>query len=153
MRISNHQFFTEVFQQLQIKLEITKGHSPFATEAIKTSVLMWGLFMSSSMKAAMHLGPTFSENLEVYKNTNFEEIQNLFSVTQKLVLEHSEEILDVNTIDSTSPSWTRSTVTHDQVIQWTRAKVRVYSDSVLCLGMMSFHKEAITKWEGQEEEF
>ena len=73
-------------------------------------------------------------------------------MTQNLVLEHSEEILNVNTIESTSPSRTRSTLSHDLVIQWTKAKVRVYSDSVLCLGKMSFHKGAITRWEGQEEE-
>ena len=60
--------------------------------------------MSSSMKAAIHLGPNYTENLEVYKNSNFEEIQNLFNITQKLVLEHSEGILNVNTIEGASPN-------------------------------------------------
>ena len=82
--------------------------------------------MASSMKAAIHLGPNYLVNLEVYKNTNFEEIQSLFNITQKLIVEHSEEILNVHTIESTSPSWTRSELSHDQVIQWTKAKVRVY---------------------------
>ena len=67
------------------------------------------------MKAASHLGPFFGANLEVYKNTNFEEIHSLFNITQNLILEHSEEILHVHTIESTSPSWTRSTLSHDQV--------------------------------------
>ena len=79
--------------------------------------------MSSSMRAAIHLGLNFLKILEVYMNTNFEEIESLFSITQELILGHSEEILNVNTIESTSPSWTRSTLSHDQVIQWTRAKV------------------------------
>ena len=52
-------------------------------------------------------------------------------ITQKLILNHQAEILNVTTIDWTSPSWTRSALTHDQVITWTKAKVRVYSDSVL----------------------
>ena len=68
------------------------------------------MFMASSMKAAIHLGPNYLANLEVCKNTNFEEIQSLFNVTQKLILEHAEEILNVNTIDSASPSCTRSVV-------------------------------------------
>ena len=72
-------------------------------EAMKTNVLIWGLFMSWSMKAAIQLRPNYTENLEVYKKTNFEEIQNLFNITQKLALEHLEEILNVNTIESTSP--------------------------------------------------
>ena len=84
------------------------------------------------MKAAIHLGPNYLANLEVHKNTNFEEIQRIFCITQKLILEHSEEILNVNTIESASPSWARSVLSQDQVIQWAKAKVRVYSDSVLC---------------------
>ena len=81
--------------------------------------------MFSSMKAAIHLGPNYLANLEVYKNTNFEEIPSLFNITQRLILQHSEEILNVNTIDSEFPSWTKSVLSHDQVIQWTKAQVRV----------------------------
>ena len=65
------------------------------------------------------------------------------NITQKLTLEHSEEILNVRTIDSASHSWTISVLSHDQVIQWTKAKVRVYSDSVLCLERMNDSKDAI----------
>ena len=109
--------------------------------------------MPSSTKAAIHLGPNCLANLEVYKNRNFEEIQSLFNITQKLILEHSEEILNVNTIESASPSWTRSALSHDQAIKWTEAKSRVYSDSVQCVGQMNERKETITRWEGQVAEF
>ena len=95
MKIPDHQNLTMVFQYLQKNLGITAGYSTFGIEAMKTNVLIWGLFMSSSMKAAIHHGPNYTENLEVYKNTNFGEIQNVFNITQKLVLEHSEEILKV----------------------------------------------------------
>ena len=40
------------------------------------------MFMSSSMKAAIHLGPNFLVNLEVYKKKNLEEIQSLINITQ-----------------------------------------------------------------------
>ena len=52
--------------------------STFALETFKTNVLMWRKFRSSSMKAAIHLGPNYLSNLEVYKNTNFEEINSEF---------------------------------------------------------------------------
>ena len=39
------------------------------------------------------------------------------------------------------------------MIKWTKPKVRVYSDSVLCLGKMDDDRDAITRWEGQVEEF
>ena len=54
--------------------------------------------MSSSI-AAIHLGLNHLANLEVYKNKTFEEIQSLFNITQKLILEHSEKILNVHTIE------------------------------------------------------
>ena len=54
------------------------------------------------------------------------------------ILEYAEEILNVNTIESASPSWTRSTLSHDQVIKWTK-KVRFHSDPVQRLGKMYLH--------------
>ena len=61
------------------------------------------MFKSSSTKAAIHLGSNYFANLKFHKNTNVEEIQSVSNITQKLILEHSEEILNVNTIDSASP--------------------------------------------------
>ena len=65
--------------------------------------------MSASMNAAIQMGPNYTENLEIFKNTNFEELQNLFDITQKLVTYKQLEILIVKTVECTSPSWTRST--------------------------------------------
>ena len=58
--------------------------------------------MSSLMKAAIHLGRDYLANLVVYKNTNFEDMPSFFNTTQKLILEHSEEIRNVHAIESTS---------------------------------------------------
>ena len=153
MKYTNHQYMTKVFHFLQKKLGITAGYSTLSMEALKTNVLTCRMFMSSSMKAAIHLGPNELANLEGYKNTNFEEIQSLFNIAQKLILEYSEEILNVRAIESPSLSWTRSVLSHDHVIQWTKAKLRVYSDSVLCLGKMYENKDASERCEGPVEEF
>ena len=48
------------------------------------------------MKAAIHRGPNYVSNHKIYKNTKFEDIQSVFNITQKLVMEHPEEILNVN---------------------------------------------------------
>ena len=85
-------------------------------------------------------------------NTNFEETESFFNITQKLILGHSEEILNVKPLESSSRSWTRSVLSHDQAIKWAKAKVRVYSDPVLCVGQTSESKEARARWEGQVEE-
>ena len=135
MKYTKKQYMTNISHFLQKKLGITAGYSTVSMEELKTSVSKCGMFMSSSMKAAIHVGPTYLANLEVYKKRNFEEIESLFDITQNLILEHSEDIiLNVNMIDNGTPSWTRSVLSHDQVIRWTEAKVRVYSDSVPMLG-------------------
>ena len=47
----------------------------------------------------------------------------------------------------------RSTLLHDKVNKWARAKVHVYSDSVLCLGKMDEHTDANAKWKDQLPDF
>ena len=130
MQISDRRYVEKFSKNLRGKLNLAGDAPVVGIEALKTNVLLRGLFMSTTMKAAIHLGPNYVANLEVFRNTNFEELQNLFDITQKLILDHHAEILNVTTIDWTSLSWTRSTLSHDQVITWTKAKVRVYPDSV-----------------------
>ena len=109
--------------------------------------------MSTTTKASVHLGPNYNENLEGYRNTNFEDLKNLFDITQRLILEHAAEILNVSPIDWTAPSWTRSSLLHDYVTKWTKAKVQVHTDSILCLGKMQDHSGANKKWTDQFREF
>ena len=76
----------------------------------------------------------------------------MFNITQQILSEHSEEILNVKTLDSHSPSWTRS-LFNDNVIKWAKAKVCVYTDSVLCVGKIEQNAEAAdAKWTGQTED-
>ena len=109
--------------------------------------------MSTTMKASVHLGPSYNEKLVPYRNTNFEELKTLFDISQRLILENAHEILNVSTIEWDFPSWMRSTLLHDKVIKWAKAKVHVYPDSVLCLGNMHDHSEANAKWRDQIEDF
>ena len=58
----------------------------------------------------------------------------LFDITLRVIVEQSLEILNVSTMIYTFSLWMRSTLCHGQVIKWAKARVHVYSDSVLCLG-------------------
>ena len=49
------------------KLGIAEAYSTFSMATLKTKVLICGMFMASSMKAAIHLGPNYLANLEVYR--------------------------------------------------------------------------------------
>ena len=52
--------------------------------------------MSTTLKACVHLGPNYNEHLEVHRNTNFEDLEIFFDITQRLILEHEAEILNVS---------------------------------------------------------
>ena len=119
--------------------------------SIKTNVLTWWMFKTLSMKAAIHFGPNCVSNSEIYKNIKFEEIESVFNITQMLPMEHSEEILNVKCLEYSSRSWARSVLANDQAIKWTKAKVCVCADSVLCVGQMKDTPEAVERWERQVE--
>ena len=121
-------------------------------DTYKTNVLTWGLFLAPSIKAATHLGPDFLTNSEVYKNTKFENIWSVFNITRKLIKEHSEEILNVECLEYSSPSWTTSELANDQSIKWAKAEVCVYADSVVCWTQMKDTPGATERWKGQVED-
>ena len=84
MRFSDHLFLGKIFQCLQKKLERSAIDATFSVESYKTNVLPRRMLMASSMKAAIHLRPDFTMNSEIYKNTRFENIVNVFNITQKI---------------------------------------------------------------------
>ena len=113
-----HLYMGKVSLNLQKKLGITEGSSVKELGPIVTNILIRGSFMPDSMRAAIHLGQNNTENVAVFKNVHVEEITDLFRTTKILVLEHSEEFLDVKVIDSNDPSWKKTkniSYTGDQV--------------------------------------
>ena len=125
MKLSNYPCVEKICQYAQKKLGRTSVNSTFSVDSFFfEKILAWRLFMTSSMKAAIH--------------TKFENIENVFNITQKLIKEHSEEFLNVKTLDYQSPSWTRSTLFNENLIKWAKAKVCVYANLVLCV--VKFHR-------------
>ena len=71
--------------------------------------------MPTTMKAAVHLGQNYNENVVTYKNTKFAALKTLFDVTQKLLLNEKHEMLNVSTIVWHFTPWMRSTLLHEEV--------------------------------------
>ena len=69
-----------------------------AMEAEKTSISIWTLFMVSSMQAALHMEPSHTENLDVFKTSEIENIESLFNITSKMIRENSE-ITNVSSLE------------------------------------------------------
>ena len=148
MQVSDHRNLEKVFEKLR-KIWIFAEEAPIIDiEALKTNVLILGLSMSTTMKAAIHLGPTYVEYVKYFKK-----LRNSLDMTQKLILHHQAETLNVTPIDWTALSWERSTLSHDQVITWTKARIHVHSDSVLCLENMQDHSAANRRWDNPVGEF
>ena len=97
-------------------------------------MVIWGSFMSAPTRAAFYLLQYYTDTMAVFQNMLFDEIVNLFSITQRLVLESVEEMKNVRVIDTSDPSRVKPQISHPQAIKWMKAEVHVYADSVLCLG-------------------
>ena len=86
------------------------------------------------------------KNLRTTKNTDFEQVKVLFDISQKLILDHKSEIFGISTIEWNTTPWMRTTLLHDRATELSKAKVHVYSDSVLYLGKIHEHPQSIRHW-------
>ena len=75
-------------------------------------------------------------------------MKQMFDISEKLIVEQSDEIYGVNAINWEDSSWKHlSLIGDEEVISHSHAKVYVLSDSVLCLGKMNQNPESNTVWE------
>ena len=84
LQISDNKYIDKVFTYLRQKLNRPEDAQELQE---KTNVLIWGLLMSTMMRAAGRPGPNYNDKLVAFVNTNFAELDTLFDITQRLVLE------------------------------------------------------------------
>ena len=80
LQVSISRYIEKVFMDVRQKL-----NRPDVDQIVldqRVHVLIWGFFMSTTMKAATHLAENYSENLSGYKNTNFDAEVDLGSETR-----------------------------------------------------------------------
>ena len=108
--------------------------------------IIWGMFMAATMNAATFMGKNFLDNQNSIMNSTDLTLKKMFDITAKLVGEQ-EEINNVNKIHWEKHSWKHLSLIGDEtVINLQRAKVYVFSDSVLCLGRVHQHPESNEAW-------
>ena len=74
----------------------------------------------------------------------------MFEISEQMILEKSDEILEVSQISWESSPWKQlSLVNDEEFISHSHAKVYVFSVSVLCLGKMNQNPIPNTVWERQ----
>ena len=94
------------------------------------------------------MDPSYEKNQEISMNSEFENIKGLFCIT-RMMIEGNSEIKNVFSADVASSLRRTSVLLDDQAIKFTKARVYVYLDSVLCLGEMLGPEDAVKMWNDQ----
>ena len=111
---------------------LSSSTSEISIDSEKMHIPMWTLSMASSMQAALYMDPNYAKNLEIFKNSEFENIESLFNVMNMMIARNSE-IKNLFPEESANPSWERSTLPIDQ------AKRVDESKSTRVLGSSAMH--------------
>ena len=128
-----------------IKCEKNKRMSNVAGEGEEHSII-WGMFMAATMNAATFMGKNFQDNQNSIMNTTDLTLKKMFDISAKLVGEQ-DEIFNVDKIHWEKHLWKHLSLIGDEtVINLQRAKVHVFSDSVLCLGRVHQHPKSNEAW-------
>ena len=107
--------------------------------------------MAVTMSAATFMGKNFQNYQNSIVNTSDLTLKKVFDISAKLVSEQ-DEIFKVDTIPWEKHSWKYLSLIGDEtIINLQRAKVYVFSDSVLCLGRVHQHPKSNEVWKKRIE--
>ena len=96
--------------------------------------IIWRMLIAATMNSATLVGQNFLDNQNSIKNSTDLTLKQMFDISAKLVSEQ-EEVNNVDKIHWKNHSWKQLSLIGDEtVINLQRAKVYVFTDSVLCLG-------------------
>ena len=113
--------------------------------------IIWGMLMAVTMNAATFVRKNFQDNQNSIMNTTDLTLKKMFDITAKLVGEQ-DEISNVDKIHWEKHSWKHLSLIGDEdIINLQRAKVYVFSDSVLCLRRTHQHPDANEAWKKRIE--
>ena len=107
--------------------------------------------MAVTIESAVFMGKNFQNNRNSIVNTADLTLKQMFDITAKLVTEQ-DEISGLETIGWEKHSWKYLSLFGDEgIINLQRAKVYVFSDSVLCLGKIHQSPSANDSWKDRIE--
>ena len=85
-------------------------------EDLDVNTKKWRIFMSATLKARVHLGKDYSENLHSTKNQAKRTVRHLFDVTKKF-LQDQTETSGLAMIDWQQQTWQRTTLLTDNAVR------------------------------------
>ena len=76
--------------------------------------MIWGILMSATWKAAVHLGRDCLDNLRTTMNTDFEKFETLFDISRKLILNQKYKVFGISSSERNTIPWMTTTLLHDR---------------------------------------
>ena len=117
-----------------IKCEERQKRISNVTEDGEKLSMIWGMFMTVTMKSAVFMGKNYLNNCQSIANTKDLTLKQMFDISTRLVSEQ-DEISGLETVGWENHSWKYlSLIGDERVINLQRTQVYVFSVSVLCLG-------------------
>ena len=130
-----------------IKCGKDRKEFPMFAEDEEKHSMIWGMFMAVTMESAVFMGKNYQNNCHSIANTTDLTLKQMFDISTKLVSEQ-DEISGLEAIGWENHSWKYlSFIGDERIINLQRAKVYVFSDSVLCLGKILQNPESNDAWE------
>ena len=147
LSVESRSFVNRVNDQVRKR---QKRISNFTGDGEERSIML-GMFMAATMNAATFMGKNFVDIQNSIMNSRDLTLKHMFDITLKLVSEQ-DEINNVDKFHREKPAWKQLSLIGDEtVINLQRAKVYVFSDSVLCLGRVHQHPESNEAWKKRIE--
>ena len=88
--------------------QVRKRQNQSSKDATKDSdkhSVIWRLFMSSTLQASVFMGKNYSDNWHSIKNTENLTMKQMFDISEKSIIEQSDEIYGMSTINWADSSW------------------------------------------------
>ena len=102
-------------------------------EDLNVNLAIWGMFMNTTLRAAVHLGKVYDMNLRFVKNYLWKTTGQHFRETEKLISGQTETT-GISLVNFQEMRWVSTSLLHSRSYQFSIAKVYVFSDSALCVG-------------------
>ena len=147
LSVESRSFVNRVNDQVRKR---QKRISNVAGEGEEHSII-WRMFMAVTMDSATFMEKNFQDNQNSIVNTTDLTLKQMFDISTKFVSEQ-DEISSLETIVWEKHSWKYlSLIGDERIINLQRAKVYVFSDSVLCLGKIHQNPNANEAWKNRIE--
>ena len=143
----NREYMRKVVQNMKDRLGHNENVSEISMDSEKMHISTCDLWLH---RCRVHYSWTrITKRIrKFFKNSEFENILSLFSIS-RMMIEGNSEIKNVFSADVASSQWENSVLLNCQAIKWTKTRVYVCSDSVLCLGKQHGPRRCNKRWNDQ----